>query len=205
MLHDSPVNSIKRDGSGQYWIADSEGLATFDRTTQTMDYQLELNGPNSPFPENTYISSIYPVKEDCWLSTNRGLFYWTQMFQQFPIDQIQLNDDQVSYFPSFVGAIDDNRWVFVERTGGLLFTDSTLKVQDRVLSAIPTTNFRAAKNADGTVYVGSNKGLFFWQPGDKDLKRYPNDPEGSIDLDQIRIWSIYLRRTSAETLARNAL
>lgn len=192
VVYPDAVNRIKQAPDGKYWVADRKGVAWLDIPNQKLQYALNLKGENSPFPAGTYINTFLPTEESLWMATNKGLFYWHDLFQQFPVSQIQSPKQEPVFYPSFIKAIHPNTWLFMDRSEGLILTDSLLQWKKAISSLDEAVHRAFAYSEEGHVFLGGTKGLFQWRPGQRQLRSFPSIPNAPIALDSIDIWSLYM-------------
>lgn len=164
-LSTNPTSSIKIDRHGVLWISDSKGIGKLNLEEYKIDYRLLLEGLESPFPRETTVVEIFPIDDLIWVATDKGLFCWTPIFQQFEIGTIINSSNQNTFYSVYFGNLEPNKWVFADRDRGLIVTDSTLNLVDEMRLPKDAELFRAKVfKLDGAkqILVSTRSGLSIW-------------------------------------------
>ena len=193
-IHEQPVQAFLRAKDGKVWLADNQGIGWLAPGTNQIHYEILLSGDKSPFDTKVIVGDIDFIEDNLWISTNKGLFCWSYMFQQFNIRSLEVGEGELAYYPEFIGALQTNEWLFLDRNRGLVITDSLLLTKQLIPMPRQQRLRKAAlsKHPSGVkVLLGAEQGLYLWEPGNAQIKALASPP-GSFQTDQIQAWSIYM-------------
>ena len=190
-IYSGPIDCFTLTKDQTIWLANTNGVGRLNKMTQQVEYQLVLDAENSPFPKGTRVRELLADENGLWIGTNKGLFYWSSIFQQFPVNHLDLPNGKNAYVPSFVTTLKLNQYLFLDKNTGLIQTDSNLVVQ-KTIAGPPKARYEAAvKHQSNHFFVGGTKGLMQWIPAQDRLTAVPTPALAPIQLDSIEIWSLY--------------
>jgi signal transduction histidine kinase/ligand-binding sensor domain-containing protein/CheY-like chemotaxis protein len=168
-LPQNTINAIAKDAFGFMWFGTNNGICRFDGYSFET-FKSDKNNSNS-LPDNM-ISSIEPgFDNNIWIGSSNGLSYYdpyADLIYNYTVAETGCQDIQKV---TSILADGDKLWIGTSTNGLFLLTpnkDGNLRISSHFIRnnhSIGTNNITViSKNHTNTVVVGTNEGIFTYQP-----------------------------------------
>lgn len=173
-LSSRPIIRIFQDNKGYLWFISSEGLSRFDGINQKV-FEIKQKIPAKVDISSTDIDSAGII----WLGTWQGSIYRFDTLNE-TFTQIPLAETAGEAITSFFCSKSESVWFSTKK---LLFQLDKKSAKVRVANIVDNNSLekgavdgvrRIVEDSEGTVFIGTDKGLLTYEPKDNFLTPYLN-------------------------------
>jgi signal transduction histidine kinase/ligand-binding sensor domain-containing protein len=169
-LSDDYIHAIMQDGSGTIWIATAKGLHYYDTESNKINRFMAVNWPLSIYEDEQGVF---------WLGTYTGLISMNRSdgsLKHYKLGSPATNDPELtggSYIP---GDREGYLWMGSAEWGGVWrFDKKNFKPVYHFTSAPVRSIYEAS---DGTIWVGTKRGLYYREPAASHFLQYADPSAG---------------------------
>ncbi|MEL7534537.1 MAG: two-component regulator propeller domain-containing protein, partial [Bacteroidota bacterium] len=170
-LIQSQVFALMQDSAGYLWMGTHGGACRFDGQT------FQPYGLRDGLPDNFLSAIIQDKQGNIWFGTDNGLSRFDgYSFKQYSeADSLPSNRIE-SLFEDKTGRI----WVGTQARGIAIFEKGAFRANPFSWEDGPRTVYCIEQAADGTIYLGTDQGLYYIEEGSVRRSRNPKLPERYI-------------------------
>ena len=174
-LINSTINDICYDNEGDLWIASANGLYRHNESKGTIR-EYKNDGSKGSLTNNVVLSLLLDSSGDIWIGTRDGLSVYNKGLDKF-ISYSWERNGSIGFtheINQIIESKDGTIWIGTHYDGVLSF--------DRISGKFTSHNVQTSNNgntwiralhesSDGRIYIGSEDGLFTFNPSNEKIKQ----------------------------------
>ena len=190
------VRTILEDSRGQLWFGTfGGGLSKYDRATDGFTTFENINGDQSSLSNNILWTVFEDTNGHLWIGTyGSGLDMMTPPRMGFRHYDRSTNPDGLgsNQISSFLEASNGDVWIGT-LDGGVSILDKESGAVERfdLINESPVTTVREIfEDFEKNIWIGTDKGLYYYQIRSKNIKLFTYDPSSSYSLQDHGVYCI---------------